>query len=255
MPDDRSLIPDAVAPPLSDSSVQLPSERSLVPLLRPSRSNQRGVLWGSLLAVVLLGSSLYVAMRSGLRHLPLDPHWQTYPAPLVMQGGNPYIRALMRTISAAESNSSRPYSILYGGDHVEDLSRHPDRCVTIVAGPNRGNCSTAAGRYQFITTTWQEKAALYHPDPPTFWFWGDYSFAPEYQDQVVYRWLSDPQAWGIDLTELLQQGQLQDVLRILSPTWTSLGYGIESNVMTHALPSIYEQVLQEELQAASALKD
>jgi muramidase (phage lysozyme) len=166
---------------------------------------------------------------------------------LVKQGGNPYIRALMRTISAAESNSSRPYSLLYGGDRFEDLKRHPDQCVPIVAGPNLGDCTTAAGRYQFITTTWLEQAAKYHPRPTGLWFRRAYSFAPEYQDEVVYRWLSDPAAWGVDLTELLRQDRLEEVLALLSPTWTSLGYGIESNSMTDWLPEIYQQVLAEEL--------
>ncbi|NJO78376.1 MAG: glycoside hydrolase family protein [Cyanobacteria bacterium RM1_2_2] len=184
-----------------------------------------------------------------------DPRWEIRPAPLVMQGGDPYLRALMRTISVAESNTERPYSVLYGGEHIEDLSHHPDQCVTIVSGPNQGNCSTAAGRYQFITTTWQEKAAEYHPKPSGFWFWRDfraYNFAPEYQDQVVYRWLSDPQAWGIDLSELLRQERLAEVLEILSPTWTSLGYGIEPNSMTDLLPQVYQQILQEELAAVSS---
>jgi muramidase (phage lysozyme) len=183
---------------------------------------------------------------------PSDPAWDVYPAPLVMQGGKPHIRALMRTISAAESNSPRPYSILYGGEHVSDLSRHPDECITIVAGPNTGNCTTAAGRYQFITTTWVEQAAKYHPKPSGFWFSREFSFAPEFQDQVVYRWLSDPEAWGVDLNKLLQQGQLEDVLAILSPTWTSLGYGIEPNSMTDLLPQIYHQMLEEELRSAQA---
>lgn len=177
---------------------------------------------------------------------PADPIWSDRLAPLVMQGGDPHIRALMRTISAAESNSSRPYSILYGGQHVDDLSRHPDQCVPIVAGPNIGDCTTAAGRYQFITTTWLEKAAKYHPEPSGFWFLKDFSFAAEFQDEVVYRWLSDPEAWGVDLTELLQQNRLEEVLAILSPTWTSLGYGIETNSMTDLLPQIYQQMLTEE---------
>ncbi|MBD3881186.1 glycoside hydrolase family protein [Phormidium tenue FACHB-886] len=167
-----------------------------------------------------------------------------------MQGGDPYIRALMRTISASESNSSRPYSLLYGGDHIQDLSQHPDLCVPIVAGPNLGDCTTAAGRYQMLTTTWAAKAEAYHPQNNSLMFWQPYSFQPEYQDEVVYRWLDDPSAWGVNLSQLLQEGQVNEVLRVLSPTWTSLGYGIETNDMSSALPQIYEEMLQEELQNA-----
>lgn len=176
-----------------------------------------------------------------------------YPAsidgtpPLVMTGGDPYIRALMRTITASEANDSHPYSLLYGGDHVWNLSRHPDRCVPIVAGPNVGDCTTAAGRYQFLTTTWEKMAQRYHPAPSGFLFWKSYSFDPEFQDAVVHAWLSDKQAWGVDISKQLRRGNLDGVLRRLSGTWTSLGYGIENNAMTGYLPGIYQRMLQEEL--------
>jgi len=170
--------------------------------------------------------------------------------PLVMKGGDPYIRALMRTITASEANDPQPYSIIYGGERIWDLSRHPDRCVPIVAGPNVGNCTTAAGRYQFISTTWNEKAERYHPGPSGFLFWKYYSFEPEYQDAVVYAWLSDKQTWGVDISKQLRQGKLNTVLRRLSGTWTSLGYGIEDNAMTGYLPGVYQRMLKEELRKA-----
>ncbi|MBF2007398.1 MAG: glycoside hydrolase family protein [Chlorogloeopsis fritschii C42_A2020_084] len=176
-----------------------------------------------------------------------DPVFQVKQPPLVMKGGDPYIRALMRTISASEASSNRPYSILYGGQHVSDLSRHPEICVTIITGPNKGNCSTAAGRYQIINKTWYLVAPKYHPKPMRLMFWVSYSFEAEYQDAVVYRWLSDPEVWGIDISHLLKQGKLNEVLRRLSPTWTSLGYGIETNSVSPYLPQIYQKMLKEEL--------
>jgi muramidase (phage lysozyme) len=171
--------------------------------------------------------------------------------PLVMNGGDPHIRALMRTISASESNVKNPYGVLYSGDYTQDLNQHPDRCITILAGPNRGNCTTAAGRYQFITTTWINQSKKYHPTPSGFLFWNRYSFEPEFQDRVVYRWLSDPSAWGADLKQLLKNGQVKTVFQILSPTWTSLGYGIETNSMSAELPKIYQRMLEEELKKTS----
>ncbi len=183
---------------------------------------------------------------------PSDPIFGRQQPPLVMQGGDPYIRALMRTISASEASGSRPYSLLYGGQQISDLSRHPEICVTIVTGPNTGNCSTAAGRYQIINTTWYQIAPRYHPNPMQIMFWASYSFEAEYQDRVVYRWLSDSQVWGgTDIAQKLRQGKLNDVLRRLSPTWTSLGYGIETNSVSSSLPKIYQKVLQEELKAAN----
>lgn len=173
-----------------------------------------------------------------------------YLPQLEMQGGDPYIRALMRTISASEANNPQPYTILYGGQHVNDLSRHPEQCITIISGPNLGNCSTAAGRYQLLNTTWKEKAERYHPQPPRFMFWESYSFKPEFQDVVVHAWLSDSQAWGTDISMLLRQGKLEQVRRLLSGTWTSLGYGIEDNSITGRLPKVYQKMLQEELGVA-----
>lgn len=173
----------------------------------------------------------------------------TAPVPLAMEGGDPYIRALMRTISAAESNTAKPYHTLYGGQQITDLSEHPDLCIDIIAGPNIGNCTTAAGRYQFLTTTWFDKAKKYHPRASSWYSpWGNYSFEPAFQDEVVYRWLTDNHAWGVDIPDLLRQGRLNEVLEMLSGTWTSLGYGIEDNVVTPYLGQIYQEMVTEELQ-------
>ncbi|MCS7031222.1 MAG: glycoside hydrolase family protein [Gloeomargarita sp. SKYG116] len=162
-------------------------------------------------------------------------HWLA--PPLAMRGGDPYVRALMRTITVSEAPGPRTYNRLYGGGYTPDLRQHPDRCVVI----RPGWCSTAAGRYQLLSTTWYEKVQRYHPHPQAA------EFAPEFQDQVVYRWLSDSHAWGFDITATLRQGQLTTVLRELSGTWTSLGYGPESNRWTPLLPWIYQHVLREEL--------
>ncbi|BAQ66065.1 glycoside hydrolase family protein [Geminocystis sp. NIES-3709] len=167
--------------------------------------------------------------------------------PLVMDGGNPYIRALMRTISSSESNYINPYHVIYSGKYVNDLRKHPNICVTIVNGPNKGKCTTASGRYQFLNTTWAEKAVLYHPEPSQFFLWKDYSFEPEYQDKVLYNWLTDSKAWDEDISHLLEHGEIDRVLKLLSSTWTSLGYGIEDNTMTKELPQIYNKLLKEEL--------
>lgn len=167
--------------------------------------------------------------------------------PLIMKGGDPYIRALMRTITASEANVKQPYNVIYGGQLIDDLSRHPEVCVTIVAGPNIGNCSTAAGRYQMLNFTWSKQAKKYHPRPSGIWRWRTYSFEAEYQDVVVHDWLSDSDVWGVSIPQLLRQGETTQVLKLLSGTWTSLGYGIETNSMSSYLPQVYQNVLQEEL--------
>jgi cation efflux system protein involved in nickel and cobalt tolerance len=205
----------------------------------------------ALLLLMLTGGLLVRTLPSRSLRQIQEVVWVSHPEPLVMAGGDPYIRALMRTISAAESNTSEPYSILYGGKSFEPTNRHPNLCVEIVAGPNTGNCTTAAGRYQFLLQTWEEKAEKYHPKPPAWYeMWGEYSFDAESQDMVVYQWLKDSSAWGFDISTALREGRLEDVLKRLSGTWTSLGYGIESNSMTTRLPRIYRNLLEEELHNA-----
>lgn len=204
-----------------------------------------------LTALMFLGVAwtLLIWSRSPTALNLLEPtNWVESPLPLEMEGGDPYLRALMRTISAAESNTEDPYRLLYGGDRVSDLSSHPDKCITIVNGPNKDNCTTAAGRYQFLTTTWQRQARNYHPERPAWYeMWEKPSFEAEFQDQVVHDWLADPEAWGIDISVLLRDGDINRVLKLLSGTWTSLGYGIEDNSMSALLPRIYDEMLTEEL--------
>jgi muramidase (phage lysozyme) len=195
----------------------------------------------------LLVAALMMLLLWWWRPLLLIPGTQS----LVMQGGDPYLRALMRTISASESNVLRPYHVLHGSSFVWSLDSHPNRCESIARGPNRGNCSTAAGRYQLLNATWTALSMRYHPDRvPGETEDSSLSFQPVYQDQVVYAWLSDPREWRTDFSSQLRQGKVQTVLRRLSSTWTSLGYGIESNSMSRDLPNIYKRVLREELALA-----
>jgi muramidase (phage lysozyme) len=170
--------------------------------------------------------------------------------PLVMTNGDPYVRALMRMISQSESNDPNPYSLMYGGKHFDNLRRHPLQCMKIVNGPNINKCSTAAGRYQMIDTTWERLSKRYHPQRGCilFVFQCEYSFEPQFQDEVAHAWLSDPQAWNMNIPELLKAGQLEKVRKKLSGTWTSLGYGIENNTMTPRLAVLYQQLLKEELE-------
>ncbi|MEZ5645691.1 MAG: glycoside hydrolase family protein [Burkholderiaceae bacterium] len=217
-------------------------------LLRTRRASadRRVRLSGIGLGLVL--ASLMLALLWWWRPLFLIPG----AGELVMGGGDPYLRALMRTISAGESNVGRSYHVIHGGGFVDDLDHHPNRCETIRGGPNRGRCSTAAGRYQLLYGTWLEIAARYHPDrddgqaDPQ-----ELDFSPRAQDIVVHGWLSDRQVWRVNLADQLRQGRLDEVLRRLSGTWTSLGYGIESHGMTQRLPRIYQQVLEQELRRSN----
>ncbi len=192
----------------------------------------------------VLGAALMLVLLWIWRPLLLIPGTQ----PLTMTGGDPHLRALMRTISASESNVMRPYHVLHGGASVGTLERHPNRCEAIGQGPNRGNCSTAAGRYQLLFGTWIELAARYHPDRTEDALDAvGLSFSALDQDQVVHAWLADPRAWRLDIAAQLRQGRVQLVLKRLSGTWTSLGHGIETNNMSRELPSLYRRLIEDEL--------
>lgn len=254
MPPDLNTSPPAADAPLVDPKLPALETQSL----GWSGFYQLALRAGRSLAIALV---LLIAGGIGLQQLyqlSSRIHLHTFRpnpgqtiAPLAMVGGDPYLRALLRTISASEANDSNPYNLLYGGSRFTTYSHHPDQCVVIQRGPNVGQCTTAAGRYQFLTTTWEETAQRYHPNPSGWWFWQSYSFEPEYQDRVVYKWLSDRQAWNADIPKLLHQGDLKTVLRLLSNTWTSLGYGIEDNDITPYLGQIYERLLREERQAVA----
>jgi muramidase (phage lysozyme) len=213
-------------------------------LRAPAAPVRRWPAWRSRLALAALAGLLMLALLWWWRPIFLIPGTR----PLVMEGGDPHLRALMRTISASESNVMRPYHVLHGGEQVGTLERHPNRCEAIGNGPNRGNCSTAAGRYQLLFSTWLELAARYHPDRTDNALDAAHlSFSPLHQDLVVYAWLNDSKSWGGSLSGQLRQGRTQAVLQRLSRTWTSLGYGIENNSMSRELPGIYKQLLSLEL--------
>lgn len=175
-----------------------------------------------------------------------DPKSAAKIPPLVMKGGDPHIRSLMRMISTSEANDAQPYSLIYGGSRAEKLDKHPSKCITINAGPNKGNCSTAAGRYQTINTTWYDIAERYQGKKICFMWKCQYSFAPLEQDKVVHAWLSDKKFWQMDIAQELRDKKVAVVRKKLSPTWTSLGYGIETNAQTSKLDQNFDQILQEE---------
>jgi muramidase (phage lysozyme) len=206
---------------------------------------------GVLLSVIFLGTLIVqIAKNSGSNEKVEDPLFGYANPELVMRDGDPYIRALMRTISASEANDRQPYSLIYGGSRAKSLDRHPRICIRIRGGPNRNNCSTAAGRYQMIDSTWFAMAKRYGASQRG-WFWDrHYSFAPIEQDKVVHSWLSDRSFWNMDIAQQLRNCQLTKVRKRLSSTWTSLGYGIENNAMTPALTKIYSKILPEELAQA-----
>ena len=99
-------------------------------------------------------------------------------------GLSAFNRATLNAIAGPESSGR--YDAIHGGEKITDFSDHPRKFVTIESGPNKGKKSSAAGRYQFIASTWDEALASYnaaHPDRQVN------DFSPVSQDLVAAHWL------------------------------------------------------------------
>lgn len=150
-------------------------------------------------------------------------------------GGMPqHRRALLDTISGPESGGD--YDIVYGGGRFDDFSDHPRRAVAITSGPNKGKTSSAAGKYQFLGSTWdQYRDKLGLPD-----------FSPGSQDTAAWELASDTyrDATGGDLDEVLQSNDPQSIAnvgKVLNGVWTSLPGGIEQGTNTDRFLSAFQR--------------
>jgi muramidase (phage lysozyme) len=107
--------------------------------------------------------------------------------------------AILKVIRFAEGTAdARGYNRIFGGQEVDDLTRHPDICVKF-----RKTCSTAAGAYQFLTTTWEELKL------------GE--FTPENQDKGAIALIRRRGALAD-----VEAGRFEVAIAKLSPEWASL---------------------------------
>lgn len=125
------------------------------------------------------------------------------------------------TISASDDG----YNVLVGGGLFSDYSDHPRKLIDL---PRYGIKSTAAGRYQFLSRTWDAIVRNYG-------FRG--RFIPEAQDLAAIKLLMECGAY-----KLIQQGEIAEAAAKAAPIWASLpgaGYGQREHRLVKLL-EIYE---------------
>lgn len=125
------------------------------------------------------------------------------------------------TIKASDDG----YNVIVGGGLFSDYSDHPRKLVSL---PRYGIKSTAAGRYQFLSRTWDAIVRNYG-------FRG--RFIPEAQDLAAIKLLMECGAY-----KLIQRGKIAEAAAKAAPIWASLpgaGYGQREHQLVKLL-EIYE---------------
>jgi muramidase (phage lysozyme) len=120
---------------------------------------------------------------------------------------NPNVRSFLDMIGSAEGTDKYSYNTLFGGGKVESLADHPRQLFDFTETTGRPNKTTAAGRYQFLSNTWDEQAKkLGLPD-----------FGPKSQDLAAINLLRER---GI-LPDVLA-GNWESAVKKSGPIWASL---------------------------------
>jgi muramidase (phage lysozyme) len=151
--------------------------------------------------------------------------------------GGPNVVAFLDMLAWSEigpamlSQSQDGYNLIVGSlpgrlITFNDYSDHPRKLITL---NNHGIKSSAAGRYQFLSRTWDSIVRNYG-------FKG--RFIPEAQDLAAIKLLKECGALS-----RIKEGRIADAIRKASPIWASLpgaGYGQLEHDMARLL-DIYEE--------------
>ena len=71
---------------------------------------------------------------------------------------NPNARKFLDLLSYTEGTQKNGYATAFGGGRIDDLSKHPRTSSGFTQTDGKKNTTTAAGRYQFLSRTWDEQA-------------------------------------------------------------------------------------------------
>lgn len=120
---------------------------------------------------------------------------------------NPNVRQFLDYIAQSEGTIKHGYQTAFGGGLIDNLSRHPGKRHAFKQMDGKSNVTTAAGRYQFLSSTWNNLANRY----------GFEDFGARNQDLGAIALLADAGALGDVLN-----GDWASAIRKSGKTWASL---------------------------------
>lgn len=120
---------------------------------------------------------------------------------------NPNVRQFLDLIAHTEGTEGNGYRTAFGGGRLSSLGDHPRYMKSFKQQNGKTNNTSAAGRYQFLSSTWDGVAKKY----------GLKDFGPQSQDIAAVALLAQNGALGRIL-----KGDMQGAVRKAGPTWASL---------------------------------
>lgn len=116
-------------------------------------------------------------------------------------------RAFLDMLAYAEGTTKNGYNTLFGGGTFDNLADHPRRLFPFTNGAGKTLKTTAAGRYQFLSRTWDSlRDKLNLPD-----------FGPESQDAAALELVRQRGALAD-----VRAGRVAAAIAKCAPIWASL---------------------------------
>ena len=147
-----------------------------------------------------------------------------YKNPVQLNNARDYLNMLASSEGTA-GRGDRGYNVMFRGDLVNDYSRHPNIVHTYIDKNGKQGKSTAAGRYQFLNSTYENMAKKL----------GIKDFSPESQDKVAIALMLEK---GVDFNDGADFGTN---LRKVNNVWTSLA-GSTLGAQYHSVRSFQQNL-------------
>jgi muramidase (phage lysozyme) len=126
---------------------------------------------------------------------------------------SPFQKALHDSIAYAEGTrhySKDGYDVLFGFSLTKSCASHPNKCIAFGS-----SCSTAAGRYQFLTGTWGTVKSAE----------GLSSFEPENQERGARYLITSVRHVTVPTGRAMSASEFSNAMSKLSYEWASLPPG------------------------------